>query len=65
MSAGELKPCPFCGCTMRLHFDPERDYYGPEGEHAGRCVLATLSFVDYCDPAQAIREWNARPETKE
>lgn len=35
--AEELKPCPFCGCSMRL--ESNRDWHRIVGDHALECAF--------------------------
>lgn len=58
----ELKPCPFCGCSMRL--ESNRDWHRIVGDHALECaftdsetmvVPATKEQLDI-----AVSDWNTR-----
>ncbi|MCY0332980.1 Lar family restriction alleviation protein [Pseudomonas aeruginosa] len=60
--AEELKPCPFCGCSMRL--ESNRDWHRIVGDHSAECVF--LDSETIMVPAIkyqleiAIADWNAR-----
>jgi len=62
----KLKPCPFCGCGMRI--ESNRDWHKLYGSHANSCVF----FDDEPDitvPATndqlslLIEDWNRRAPT--
>ncbi|HIE1839336.1 TPA: Lar family restriction alleviation protein [Pseudomonas aeruginosa] len=60
--AEELKPCPFCGCSMRLVSN--HDWHRIVGDHSAECVF--LDSETIMVPAIkyqleiAIADWNAR-----
>ncbi|MFO6103429.1 Lar family restriction alleviation protein [Pseudomonas aeruginosa] len=58
----ELKPCPFCGCSMRL--ESNRDWHRIIGDHALECVfLDSETVVVPATKEQrdiAVSDWNAR-----
>lgn len=58
----ELKPCPFCGCAMRLQSN--HDWHRIMGEHAEECVFtdSEAMMVPATDEQRdiAISDWNAR-----
>lgn len=60
--AEELKPCPFCGCSMRL--ESNRDWHRILGDHALECVfLDSETVVVPATKEQrdiAVSDWNAR-----
>lgn len=55
----ELLPCPFCGTGIHMSRDPKSGYFGPDGDHDGKCPI-NIDFRDYADPKQAATEWNRR-----
>ncbi|MFG9314478.1 Lar family restriction alleviation protein [Pseudomonas aeruginosa] len=60
--AEELKPCPFCGCSMRLVSN--HDWHKIVGDHSAECVFLdseTMMVPDIEDQREiAIADWNAR-----
>ncbi|HHZ7945769.1 TPA: Lar family restriction alleviation protein [Pseudomonas aeruginosa] len=60
--AEELKPCPFCGCSMRLVSN--HDWHRIVGDHSAECVFLdseTMMVPDIEDQREiAISDWNAR-----
>ncbi|MFU5867441.1 Lar family restriction alleviation protein [Pseudomonas aeruginosa] len=58
----ELKPCPFCGCSMRLVSN--HDWHRIVGDHSAECVFLdseTMMVPDIEDQREiAIADWNAR-----
>ncbi|HHF0751340.1 Lar family restriction alleviation protein [Pseudomonas aeruginosa] len=60
--AEELKPCPFCGCSMRL--ESNHDWHRIVGDHSAECVFLdseTMTVPDIEDQREiAIADWNAR-----
>ncbi|HFL2728915.1 TPA: Lar family restriction alleviation protein [Pseudomonas aeruginosa] len=58
----ELKPCPFCGCSM--HLESNRDWHRIVGDHALECVfLDSETVVVPATKEQrdiAVSDWNAR-----
>ncbi|MFG8076942.1 Lar family restriction alleviation protein [Pseudomonas aeruginosa] len=60
--AEELKPCPFCGCSMRLVSNHE--WHRIVGDHSAECVFLdseTMMVPDIEDQREiAIADWNAR-----
>ncbi|AYW71244.1 Lar family restriction alleviation protein [Pseudomonas aeruginosa] len=60
--AEELKPCPFCGCSMRLVSN--HDWHRIVGDHSAECVFLdseTMMVPDIEDQREiAIADWNAR-----
>ncbi|MGA4815922.1 Lar family restriction alleviation protein [Pseudomonas aeruginosa] len=60
--AEELKPCPFCGCSMRLVSN--HDWHRIVGDHSAECVFLdseTMMVPDIEDQREiAITDWNAR-----
>ncbi|WP_404936507.1 Lar family restriction alleviation protein [Pseudomonas aeruginosa] len=60
--AEELKPCPFCGCSMRLVSN--HDWHRILGDHSADCVFLdseTMMVPDIEDQREiAIADWNTR-----
>ncbi|EMW0997472.1 Lar family restriction alleviation protein [Pseudomonas aeruginosa] len=60
--AEELKPCPFCGCSMRL--ESNRDWHRIVGDHALECAFTdSETMVVPATKEQrdiAVSDWNAR-----
>ncbi|HCF0810252.1 Lar family restriction alleviation protein [Pseudomonas aeruginosa] len=60
--AEELKPCPFCGCSMRLVSN--HDWHRIVGDHSAECVFLdseTMMVPDIENQREiAIADWNAR-----
>lgn len=60
--AEELKPCPFCGCSMRL--ESNRDWHKIVGDHALECAFTdSETMVVPATKEQrdiAVSDWNAR-----
>ncbi|SSV28891.1 restriction alleviation protein, Lar family [Acinetobacter baumannii] len=60
--AEELKPCPFCGCSMRLVSN--HDWHRIVGDHSAECVFLdseTMMVPAIKDQREiAIADWNAR-----
>lgn len=60
--AEELKPCPFCGCSMRL--ESNHDWHRIVGDHSAECVFLdseTMMVPAIKDQREiAIADWNAR-----
>ncbi|MGP8812090.1 Lar family restriction alleviation protein [Pseudomonas aeruginosa] len=60
--AEELKPCPFCGCSMRL--ESNRDWHRIVGDHALECAFSdSETMVVPATKEQrdiAVSDWNAR-----
>ncbi|MFU2829897.1 Lar family restriction alleviation protein [Pseudomonas aeruginosa] len=60
--AEELKPCPFCGCSMRLVSN--HDWHKIVGDHSAECVFLdseTMMVPDIEDQREiAIADWNTR-----
>lgn len=58
----ELKPCPFCGCSMRL--ESNRDWHKIVGDHALECAFTdSETMVVPATKEQrdiAVSDWNAR-----
>ncbi|HFQ7428445.1 TPA: Lar family restriction alleviation protein [Pseudomonas aeruginosa] len=58
----ELKPCPFCGCSMRL--ESNRDWHRIVGDHALECAFTdSETMVVPATKEQrdiAVSDWNAR-----
>ncbi|MBG4888329.1 Lar family restriction alleviation protein [Pseudomonas aeruginosa] len=58
----ELKPCPFCGCSM--HLESNRDWHRIVGDHSAECVFLdseTMMVPDIEDQREiAIADWNTR-----
>ncbi len=58
----ELKPCPFCGCSMRL--ESNHDWHRIVGDHSAECVFLdseTMMIPDIEGQREiAIADWNAR-----
>lgn len=56
----DLKPCPFCGCEMRITQDKHR-LFGPDGNHSKSCML-NYDLHDYAEGYTdlLVRDWNAR-----
>lgn len=60
--AEELKPCPFCGCSMRLVSN--HDWHRIVGDHSAECVFLdseTMMVQGIEDQREiAIADWNTR-----
>lgn len=60
--AEELKPCPFCGCSMRL--ESNRDWHRIVGDHALECAFTdSETMVVPATKEQrdiAVSDWNTR-----
>ncbi|EIU4871602.1 Lar family restriction alleviation protein [Pseudomonas aeruginosa] len=60
--AEELKPCPFCGCSMRL--ESNHDWHRIVGDHSAECVFLdseTMMVPAIKDQREiAIADWNTR-----
>ncbi|WP_157738348.1 Lar family restriction alleviation protein [Pseudomonas aeruginosa] len=60
--AEELKPCPFCGCSMRM--ESNHDWHRIVGDHSAECVFLdseTMMVPGIEDQREiAIADWNAR-----
>ncbi|MFU3980779.1 Lar family restriction alleviation protein [Pseudomonas aeruginosa] len=60
--AEELKPCPFCGCSMRL--ESNHDWHRIVGDHSAECVFLdseTMMVPGIEDQREiAIADWNTR-----
>ncbi|HDQ4479376.1 TPA: Lar family restriction alleviation protein [Pseudomonas aeruginosa] len=60
--AEELKPCPFCGCSMRL--ESNHDWHRIVGDHSAECVFLdseTVMVPATQDQREiAVADWNAR-----
>ncbi|MFW4716639.1 Lar family restriction alleviation protein [Pseudomonas aeruginosa] len=60
--AEELKPCPFCGCSM--HLESNRDWHRIVGDHALECAFTdSETMVVPATKEQrdiAVSDWNAR-----
>lgn len=58
----ELKPCPFCGCAMRLQSN--HDWHRVMGDHAEECVFMDneTMMVPATDEQRdlAVAYWNKR-----
>ncbi|HFK1829487.1 TPA: Lar family restriction alleviation protein [Pseudomonas aeruginosa] len=58
----ELKPCPFCGCSMRL--ESNRDWHRIVGDHALECAFSdSETMVVPATKEQrdiAVSDWNTR-----
>lgn len=58
----ELKPCPFCGCSMRL--ESNRDWHRIVGDHALECAFTdSETMVVPATKEQrdiAVSDWNTR-----
>ncbi len=58
----ELKPCPFCGCSM--HLESNRDWHRIVGDHALECAFSdSETMVVPATKEQrdiAVSDWNAR-----
>ncbi|HFH2600215.1 Lar family restriction alleviation protein [Pseudomonas aeruginosa] len=58
----ELKPCPFCGCSM--HLESNRDWHRIVGDHALECVFTdSETMVVPATKEQrdiAVSDWNTR-----
>lgn len=67
----ELKPCPFCGCSMKIIKDkyPNGDpMIEPHGWHDEDCPLSTVSWwqtwpEDGWTEERIAESWNRRAET--
>lgn len=68
MSTEQLKPCPFCGCGIRL--ESNRDWHRLQGDHEDGCPFVGLDetlMVAATDDQLALlfRDWNRRAPTGE
>ncbi|MFG8593260.1 Lar family restriction alleviation protein [Pseudomonas aeruginosa] len=58
----ELKPCPFCGCSM--HLESNRDWHRIVGDHALECAFTdSETMVVPATKEQrdiAVSDWNTR-----
>lgn len=58
----ELKPCPFCGCSMRL--ESNRDWHRIVGDHALECAFTDSETVVVPATKEqrdiAVSDWNTR-----
>ncbi|HHJ2109606.1 TPA: Lar family restriction alleviation protein [Pseudomonas aeruginosa] len=58
----ELKPCPFCGCSM--HLESNRDWHRIVGDHALECAFTdSETLVVPATKEQrdiAVSDWNTR-----
>jgi hypothetical protein len=60
--ADELKPCPFCGCAMRISA-VARDWWRLDGDHDADCMLRSseTDVPQTPDQLEALRaDWNRR-----
>jgi hypothetical protein len=61
--AAELKPCPFCGCAMRI--ESNRDWHRLKGDHGDECIfdadteIGTMPATDE-DRLTMVEYWNRR-----
>ena len=67
----ELKPCPFCGCSMSIRKDKYPngdDRIEPYGYHEENCILDAVSWCTYPEDgwtAEKIeRSWNGLKEKR-
>ncbi len=60
--AEELKPCPFCGCSMRL--ESNRDWHRIVGDHALECAFSDSETMMVPATKEqrdiAVSDWNTR-----
>ncbi|MER0808975.1 Lar family restriction alleviation protein [Pseudomonas aeruginosa] len=60
--AEELKPCPFCGCSMRL--ESNRDWHMIVGDHALECAFTDSETMMVPATKEqrdiAVSDWNTR-----
>lgn len=58
----ELKPCPFCGCSM--HLESNRDWHRIVGDHALECAFTDSETVVVPATKEqrdiAVSDWNTR-----
>lgn len=57
----ELKPCPFCGCAMRVHSN--REWHYAVGQHDDGCLLVDSDFrfpANDAGRADLLETWNRR-----
>lgn len=60
----DLKPCPFCGCSVHLY---KRKYpngetaIGISGMHAEDCIMERC-FPNFDNMEEAAEAWNMRAE---
>lgn len=67
MSNRELKPCPFCGCTMQIHkgtYPNGSQMIEPFGLHYNTCPLSTVTWSTYPEDGwteeKLAERWNRR-----
>lgn len=63
----ELKPCPFCGCDMKLKSvlmaDAKTVRYNPTGNHKNGCQLKFVAFIgNPTTKKAATKKWNRRAD---
>jgi hypothetical protein len=59
--AAELKPCPFCGAPVTMHYTGSSDWEFECSEDADKCGASVIFWVRAEDePTEARRRWNAR-----
>jgi hypothetical protein len=61
--AAELKPCPFCGCAMRI--ESNRDWHRLKGDHDEMCLFDADSEIGTMpateeDRSTMVEYWNRR-----
>lgn len=58
----ELKPCPFCGCSM--HLESNRDWHMIVGDHALECAFTDSETMMVPATKEqrdiAVSDWNTR-----
>ncbi|WP_278070507.1 hypothetical protein [Brevundimonas sanguinis] len=59
-TSSEASPCPFCGCGMRVNYDPESEMYGPDGDHLPGCIIGNWDLHEYAFRPDALAAWNSR-----
>lgn len=64
----ELKPCPFCGCSIRL--ESNHDWHRLQGDHDDACPFSNRDetlMAPATDTQLALlyRDWNRRHEAQQ
>ena len=67
MEHSGLKPCPFCGCGVKLRkvlmCDNKTVRYNPDGNHKNGCQLKFAAFIgNPTTEKAAAKKWNRRAD---